>query len=220
MGSPLKPVLANIIMTELESTIVKELVDKSLVKLYMRYVDDTLLLVKDKDINYIHKRLASFDKNIKYTVDTFPDGNVHLLDIKFDKNHIDIYYKDTYTGQYSSFHSQRPWRWKTECIKALFHLANKIRCRKQAFQSQINHIKTLMSSNAYPKYVRNSIINKLKSNVNRKNNIKNNKDGRKVILINLPYLGKKDEQMTKSLIRKIKRSFKKISSLRRSDKRF
>ena len=77
-----------------------------------------------------------------------------------------------------------------------------------------------MSSNAYPKYVRNSIINKLKSNVNRKNNIKNNKDGRKVILINLPYLGKKDEQMTKSLIRKIKRSFKKISSLRHSDKRF
>ena len=51
MGSPLGPKLANIIMTELESTVVKELVDKSLVKLYMRYVDDTLLLVKDKDIN-------------------------------------------------------------------------------------------------------------------------------------------------------------------------
>ena len=51
MGSPLGPKLANIIMIELESTVVKELVDKSLVKLYMRYLDDTLLLVKDKDIN-------------------------------------------------------------------------------------------------------------------------------------------------------------------------
>ena len=50
MGSPLGPLLANIIMTGLESTIVKELVNKSLVKLYLRYVDDTLLLVKDKDI--------------------------------------------------------------------------------------------------------------------------------------------------------------------------
>ena len=49
--------------------IIHELVDKSLVKLYMRYVDDTLLLVKDKDVNYIHKRLNSFDKNIKFTVD-------------------------------------------------------------------------------------------------------------------------------------------------------
>ena len=72
MGSPLGPVLANIIMIKLESTTVKELVDKSLVKLYMRYVVDTLLLVKDKDINYIHECFNSFDKNIKFTVDTFP----------------------------------------------------------------------------------------------------------------------------------------------------
>ena len=42
IGSPLGPVLANI-MTELETTIVKELVNKTLVKLYMRYVDDALL---------------------------------------------------------------------------------------------------------------------------------------------------------------------------------
>ena len=91
IGSPLGPVLANIIMAEFESTIVKELVDKSLVKLYMRYVDNTLLLVKDKDINYIHKRLNSFDKNIRFIVDTFPDRIVNFLDIKVDKNHTDIY---------------------------------------------------------------------------------------------------------------------------------
>ena len=48
MGSPLGPVLANIIMTELEKIIVKDLVDKSLIKVYMRYVDDTLLLVRKR----------------------------------------------------------------------------------------------------------------------------------------------------------------------------
>ena len=53
-----------------------------------------------------------------------------------------------------------------------------------------------MSWNAYPKYVRISIINRLKSNVNRNDNINNNnKDDRKVIWINLPYLGKKGEQL-------------------------
>ena len=56
----------------------------------MRYVDDTLLLVIDKNINYICKGLNSFDKNIKFTVDTFPNGNIHFLDIKVDKNHTDI----------------------------------------------------------------------------------------------------------------------------------
>ena len=47
MGSPLGLVLANIIITELESKIVKILVNKSLVKFYIRYVDDKLLLVED-----------------------------------------------------------------------------------------------------------------------------------------------------------------------------
>ena len=190
----------------LRGRIVKESVDKSLAKLYMRHVNDTLLLVKDKDIDYIHKRWNSFDKNIKLTVDIFPNSNVHFLDIKVDKNHTDIYYKDTHAGQYTSLHSQTFWRLKTAWIKPLFHCANKTCSTKQVFQQQIDHIKRLMSWNAYPKYVRNSIINRLKSNVNRNGNTNNNKVDRKVIWINLPYLGKKDE--TNSLIKKLKRSFK------------
>ena len=62
----------------------------------MRYVDDTLLLVKDKDINHVHKRLNFFDNNIKITVGTFTNGNVHFLDIKIDKNHTDMYKKETH----------------------------------------------------------------------------------------------------------------------------
>ena len=85
MGSPLGPVLANIIMTELEKIIVKDLVDKSLIKVYMRYVDDTLLLVKEKDVKVIHERLNSFDKNIKFTLDKFPDSNVHFSTFRLTK---------------------------------------------------------------------------------------------------------------------------------------
>ena len=92
MGSPLGLVLENIIMTELEKIIIKDLVDKSLIKVYRRYVDDTLLLVKEKAMKLIHERLNSFDKNIKCTIDNFPDGNVHFLDIQIDKNHTSIYY--------------------------------------------------------------------------------------------------------------------------------
>ena len=111
----------------------------------MRYADDTLLLVKDTDINYVQKRLNSFDKNIKFTGDNLPDGKVHFLDIIVDKNDSNIYYKDTHTGQYISFHSQALWRLKTAWIKVLFHRANKVCGGKQAFQQQIDHIKTLMS---------------------------------------------------------------------------
>ena len=51
MGSPLGPVLANIIVTELGKIILKDLVDKHL------YVDDTLLLVKEKDNKLMHEHI-------------------------------------------------------------------------------------------------------------------------------------------------------------------
>ena len=49
-GSLLGPVLTDITMIKLERTIDKEMAHKSSIQLYMRYVDNTLLLVKDKDI--------------------------------------------------------------------------------------------------------------------------------------------------------------------------
>ena len=70
-GSPVGPFLVNIIITELKKVIVQDLVDKHLIKVYMRYVDDTLLLVKEKDIKLIHERLNSYDKNIKFAIHNF-----------------------------------------------------------------------------------------------------------------------------------------------------
>ena len=64
MGSPLAPVLANIIMTELEKTFVQILSASGVIKFYCRYVDDNLLLVKPADIPYIHNLLNKFDKNL------------------------------------------------------------------------------------------------------------------------------------------------------------
>ena len=51
MGSPLGPVLVNIIMTELERVIVEPLITSGKIKFYARYVDDTVLLAKEEDIN-------------------------------------------------------------------------------------------------------------------------------------------------------------------------
>ncbi len=53
MDSPLSPTLANIIMIALEDKIVKDLFDKDIIKFYVRYVDNTLVLAKSSDINLI-----------------------------------------------------------------------------------------------------------------------------------------------------------------------
>ena len=102
-------------------------------------VDDTLVLVKEKDVKLIHERLNSFDENIKFTIDNCPDGNVHFLDIQIDKNHASIYYKPAHTRQYTHFHSQVPWPIKTAWVKALYHRAKRICSTNVAF---INKLKT------------------------------------------------------------------------------
>ena len=68
MGSPLAPVLANIVMTELENTIIKRLFDNGKIKFYCRYVDDTLLLIKPEDIHLVLNLFNSFHKNLSFTV--------------------------------------------------------------------------------------------------------------------------------------------------------
>ena len=71
MGGSLGPVLANIIMTECEKVIVDKLIEDGIIKFYIRYVDDTLLVIKRTGISYVLNKFYSFYENLKFTIDTF-----------------------------------------------------------------------------------------------------------------------------------------------------
>ena len=71
MGGSLGPVLANIIMTECEKVIVDKLIEDGIIKFYIRYVDDTLLVIKRTGISYVLNKFNSFYENLKFTIDTF-----------------------------------------------------------------------------------------------------------------------------------------------------
>ena len=108
MGSPLAPVLENIIMTELESTIIKKLFDTRKIKFYCRYVDDTLLLIKPEDIQFVHDLFNSFHENLRFAVDRFENEVPHLLDIKMSTPGLTVYHKNTHTGQYVHYDNFTP----------------------------------------------------------------------------------------------------------------
>ena len=86
----------------------------------MRHVDDIIVLIKEKDVKLIHKRLNSLDQNIKCTIDNLPNDNVHFLKTQIDKNYTSIYYKSTHTGQYTHSQINTPCARKTVWIKASF----------------------------------------------------------------------------------------------------
>ena len=154
MGSSPGPVIANIFMTELEKFILDELINDNIVKFYIRYVDDTLLLVKPEDTDKILKKFNSLDENIQLTVDKFSNGNVHFLYIKINGNKTDIYFKETHTSQYTHFTRNTLWRFKTAWIRSLYHRAKKICSNNALFKNQVQIINKLMSWNGYPKYIR------------------------------------------------------------------
>ena len=43
-------------------------------KFCRRYIDETLLLIRPSNIQFVLDRFKSFDKNLKFTFDDFPDA--------------------------------------------------------------------------------------------------------------------------------------------------
>ena len=138
MGSALGPVLANIIMTELERLILPKLIESDIIRFYIRYVDDTLVLVKEDRIDEVLAAFNSFDRNLQFTVDEFDDGLVHFLDLNYDvtTREIDVYSKPTNTGQYSHESSYVPWSCKISWAKALYERAKRICSTESRFKGQ------------------------------------------------------------------------------------
>ena len=156
MGSSFAPVLANIILTELEKVVVTPLMKNGILKFYCRYVDDTLVLVKEDQIDKILKAFKSFHNNLRFTVGKFENEDVHFLDLKIMNNgEINIYIKDTNSDLYINYNSYEPWHTKTAWIKALYDRAHKICSNNNLFHKQVARITKVMSWNGYPRYVRN-----------------------------------------------------------------
>ena len=109
MGSSLDPLLANIILTEVENVIVKPVA----VFCY-RHLDNTIVTIKKNNIKHILHLFISFHKNLRFTVDIFDNVNICFLDIKIlDNGKTDISIKATNTGTYVYYHSYEHCNTKT-----------------------------------------------------------------------------------------------------------
>ena len=81
MGSPLGPLMADIFMVELETTLMPEL-KKSGVIYWRRFVDDTFVLLKpDSDIISIQSILNSFPHSIKFTFEEENNMSLPFLEL-------------------------------------------------------------------------------------------------------------------------------------------
>ena len=209
MGGSIGPLLANIIMIEFENQVVRKLLANERIKFYTRFVDDTLLLIKNDDIEAIKIEFEKFDSNLKFTYDTFENENPHFLDIEITNNGLKVYRKDTFTGHYVNFSSFVPWLHRISWLRSLVYRSKRI-CDKQHFRTALKDIKKFAAWNGFPSRIRNKLVNRFanESPKVQADSSEIESTEKKTVYFELPYIGPKGEQMLKQFKKRIRKFLK------------
>ena len=140
MGGSLRPVLSNIKMTECEIFIVDKLIEDVIIRFYVKYFHDNLLVIKRTDVSCVLNKFNSFDDNLKFTIDSFENSVPNFLNINICPNGLGIYHKHTQTRHYVNFDSFTLWKWKVSWIRSLVTRAKRI-CSENYLIKEIHIIK-------------------------------------------------------------------------------
>ena len=153
MGSPLGPVLSDIFMIELETSLLPELT--YYIRFWKRYVDDTICFIKVGSVNYILSVLNSFDVNIEFTYELEHEGKLPFLDVllcRKGKNfYATIYRKATNNDIYLNWNAFEPISWKRGTLKTLIERAYLICSTEELRNRDVEHIeKVFYENNSHP----------------------------------------------------------------------
>jgi len=79
MGSPLSPILVDMILQDIKETALSRL--STTLPVYVRYVDDILLATPNNLLDKIAETFNSFHDRLKFTMEVGTDGRINFLDV-------------------------------------------------------------------------------------------------------------------------------------------
>ncbi|XP_039312024.1 uncharacterized protein LOC113003590 [Solenopsis invicta] len=110
MGSPLSPILADLVMQDLECKALKLL--SYHLSFYCRYVDDIILAAPAKSLSDILDTFNSLHERLQFTMEREIEGKISFLDVMLinvnNRIIFDQYSKPTFSGRYLNFFSHHP----------------------------------------------------------------------------------------------------------------
>ena len=149
MGSPVRPIVANLYMEYLEQKALSTV--PTLPRFWYRYVDDTFVIHKEVHIN-------SVDPAIRFTVeDNKEDGSIPFLDtiVKPEADgtlSITVYRKPIHTVQYLQWDSHHHLSAKFSVIHTLSHRASTVCSKPELLQKEKDHLRKALTKCKYPKW--------------------------------------------------------------------
>jgi len=151
MGSPLSPIIADIVMDDLENTCLRNM-DFS-VRTYYRYVDDIFLIIPSTKLDSLLNSFNNYHPRLKFSQEIECNGTLNFLNtlvIKRDGHIITNWYrKPTFSGRYVNFYSNHPIQYRLNTIKNLIDHA--ILLSDESFHLEnLEIVRTILLNNCYP----------------------------------------------------------------------
>ena len=151
MGSPLGHVLARIFrglsFIELEKILIPKL-DKE-IKLWRRFIDDTIYFAKMDSVKYLLFTINGFRKNIKFTMEIEQDSTIPFLDVLLIRTpqmiHTNVYRKKINTNLYIHWNSFAPNNWKLGTLETLVRRAYETCSTDEYLRDKLKHIRVTLN---------------------------------------------------------------------------
>lgn len=152
IGSPLSPALASIFMEEFENRVLYE--SSIGIRMWRRYVDDTLAIVRKGTEVDVLNRLNKGHASIVFTCEIEESGRIPFLDIevKREGRHIrtTVYRKQTATDRYLDFESAHCKQVKWGVLSCLRRRAERVCTQENDLRTEKNRLCTTFVKNGYP----------------------------------------------------------------------
>ena len=217
MGAPLAPIIADVFMAELETTLMDRLEQKG-VREWHRYVDDTFVLVEpDTNIQDVLDILNGFHSSIKFTFEFEEANSLPFLDVRVSRSTstnvftTTIYRKPTFTGLMTNWNSFVPFSYKKASVVSMIQRALSVCSTYSLLDDELNQIRHYCHLNGYPRsFVDTRIGIGLTKYLNRNNNNNNNNNNeesnlpvagceKQRLFVEVPFIGEQTDLMKKKI---------------------
>ena len=153
IGSPISSIIAEAVMQRLEQLAIPEIKPK----IWMRYVDDTFVIIKRHEIDRTVNILNETIPNIAFTVEQEHELQLSFLDIlikRTDQGFLEttVYRKVTHTDQILNYASNHPMQHKASCVNTLFARIDSHCSTLESRIAEKQHLIHSFQMNGYPNH--------------------------------------------------------------------
>ncbi len=153
MGSAISGFLAEVTMQKLEAMALPQVNPK----FWVRYVDDTFVIVKRDQLETLHNIINSTMPGITFTLEKEVDNKLPFLDVLVQRNtdgtfQTSVYRKKAYADIILHYESNHPIAHKRSTVNTLLNRARTHCSNMNLYQNELNYLFELFTKNGYPRH--------------------------------------------------------------------